>query len=53
LTKFKPENNASNKLGKVGGEVAAAEPGENIRIAFLNPFSNNFSYRRSELVVPN
>jgi hypothetical protein len=36
LTKFKQENNASNKLGKVGEEVAAAEPVENIRIAFLN-----------------
>jgi hypothetical protein len=52
LTKFKQENNASNKLGKVGGEVAA-EPEENIHIAFLDRFSNNFSYRRSELVVPN
>jgi hypothetical protein len=34
LTKFKQENNASNKLGKVGGEVAA-EPEENIHIASL------------------
>jgi hypothetical protein len=42
LTKFKQENNTSNKLGKVGGEVAAAEPVENICIAFLNRFSNKF-----------
>jgi hypothetical protein len=34
LTKFKQENNTSNKLGKVGGEVAAAEPEENIRKVF-------------------
>jgi hypothetical protein len=31
LTKFKQENNTSNKLG---GEVAAAEPEENIRKVF-------------------
>jgi hypothetical protein len=36
LTKFKQENKASNKLGKVGGEVAAAEPEENIRKVFCS-----------------